>query len=192
MRAYVRFHAGEARLVCRRERLHLRLAAFGISLARVSRCITTLCQAATRRCRTRQRGEQGHRQPCQWPVRRRRYRNRHTRTRQRSVLSPVAAATGYGQYGYRTWNGCPPDWTIQGGVCKPYQGTVGGEWRTWNGCPPNNTIQGGVCQPYRGNCPPGWTIQQGFCSSYGGVQDLGSGVASLRQARLLLKLQDQL
>ena len=20
-----------------------------------------------------------------------------------------------------TWNGCPPDWTIQGGVCKPYR-----------------------------------------------------------------------
>lgn len=24
--------------------------------------------------------------------------------------------------GYQTWNGCPPNWTIQGGVCKPYQG----------------------------------------------------------------------
>jgi hypothetical protein len=23
--------------------------------------------------------------------------------------------------GLRTWNGCPPDWTIQGGVCKPYR-----------------------------------------------------------------------
>ena len=23
--------------------------------------------------------------------------------------------------GYGTWNGCPPDWTIQGGVCKPYR-----------------------------------------------------------------------
>lgn len=23
--------------------------------------------------------------------------------------------------GDRTWNGCPPDWTIQGGVCKPYR-----------------------------------------------------------------------
>ena len=56
--------------------------------------------------------------------------------------------------------------------------------------PPNNTIEGGVCQPYRGNSSR-WTIQQGFCSSYGEVQHLGSGVASLRQARLLLKLQDQ-
>jgi hypothetical protein len=29
----------------------------------------------------------------------------------------------YGYYGggYRTWNGCPHDWTIQGGVCKPYR-----------------------------------------------------------------------
>ena len=23
--------------------------------------------------------------------------------------------------GWRTWNGCPPDWTIQGGVCRPYR-----------------------------------------------------------------------
>jgi hypothetical protein len=27
----------------------------------------------------------------------------------------------YAGGGYRTWNGCPPDWTIQGGVCKPYR-----------------------------------------------------------------------
>jgi hypothetical protein len=25
------------------------------------------------------------------------------------------------------------------------------KWRTWNGCPPHFTIQGGVCKPYRGN-----------------------------------------
>jgi len=24
--------------------------------------------------------------------------------------------------GYRTWNGCPPHYTIQDGVCKPYRG----------------------------------------------------------------------
>jgi hypothetical protein len=23
-------------------------------------------------------------------------------------------------------------------------------WRTWNGCPPNFTVQDGVCKPYRG------------------------------------------
>jgi hypothetical protein len=23
---------------------------------------------------------------------------------------------------YRTWNGCPPHYTIQDGVCKPYRG----------------------------------------------------------------------
>ena len=28
--------------------------------------------------------------------------------------------------GWNTWNGCPPDYTIQGGVCKPYQGPVYG------------------------------------------------------------------
>jgi hypothetical protein len=27
----------------------------------------------------------------------------------------------YGDGGYPTWNGCPPDWTIQGGACKPYR-----------------------------------------------------------------------
>ncbi len=28
----------------------------------------------------------------------------------------------YGYYGgWRSWNGCPPHWTIQGGVCKPYR-----------------------------------------------------------------------
>jgi hypothetical protein len=51
---------------------------------------------------------------------------------------------------HRTWNGCPPNWTIQGGVCKPYQGPVGGGYRTYNGCAPGWTIQGGVCRPYRG------------------------------------------
>ena len=25
----------------------------------------------------------------------------------------------------------------------------GGGWDTWNGCPPNDTIQDGVCKPYR-------------------------------------------
>jgi len=34
--------------------------------------------------------------------------------------------SGYGGYpyyggGWRTWNGCPPRWTVQGGVCKPYR-----------------------------------------------------------------------
>jgi len=26
----------------------------------------------------------------------------------------------------------------------------GGGFNTWNGCPPNYTVQGGVCKPYRG------------------------------------------
>jgi len=30
-----------------------------------------------------------------------------------------------------------------------YPGPAGG-WGTWNGCPPNYTIQDGVCKPYRG------------------------------------------
>jgi hypothetical protein len=28
----------------------------------------------------------------------------------------------YNYYGgWRSWNGCPPGWTVQGGVCKPYR-----------------------------------------------------------------------
>jgi len=61
---------------------------------------------------------------------------------------------GYG-YGYRTYNGCPPGYTVQGGNCAPYQGPVGGGWRTYNGCPPGYTIQGGNCAPYRGPVGPG-------------------------------------
>ena len=28
-------------------------------------------------------------------------------------------------YAGGTYNGCRPGWTVQGGVCKPYQGPVG-------------------------------------------------------------------
>ena len=61
-----------------------------------------------------------------------------------SSAVPAAADWYYGRHhryynyyggGYRTWNGCPPDWTIQGGVCKPYRH---GPWdlygpRNWYG-----------------------------------------------------------
>ena len=38
----------------------------------------------------------------------------------------------YGYYGGggHTWNGCPPDWTVQGGVCKPYRH---GPWDIYGG-----------------------------------------------------------
>ena len=48
-----------------------------------------------------------------------------------------AAADWYGRHHQRfyncyggggTWNGCRPGWTVQGGVCKPYQGPVGPGW----------------------------------------------------------------
>jgi hypothetical protein len=47
-----------------------------------------------------------------------------------------AAADWYGRHhryynyygGGGTWNGCRPGWTVQGGVCKPYQGPVGPGW----------------------------------------------------------------
>jgi len=29
---------------------------------------------------------------------------------------------GYGYGGWNTWNGCPPNFTVQDGVCKPYRG----------------------------------------------------------------------
>jgi hypothetical protein len=36
----------------------------------------------------------------------------------------------YNYYGGGTWNGCPPDWTVQGGVCKPYRhGSWDYNWR---------------------------------------------------------------
>jgi len=40
--------------------------------------------------------------------------------------------------GSQTWNGCPPNWTIQGGVCKPYQGP------TANPRPPDEAIIRGI------------------------------------------------
>jgi hypothetical protein len=52
--------------------------------------------------------------------------------------------------GWNTFNGCPPGFTVQDGICKPYLGGYGGGWNTWNGCPPDYTIQGGRCLPYRG------------------------------------------
>jgi hypothetical protein len=36
----------------------------------------------------------------------------------------------YAGGGWRTGNGCPPDWTVQGGVCKPYQH---GPWDYYGG-----------------------------------------------------------
>jgi len=35
--------------------------------------------------------------------------------------------------GWRSWNGCPPGYTVQGGNCAPYQGPVGGPPRRWYG-----------------------------------------------------------
>ena len=36
----------------------------------------------------------------------------------------------YNYYGGGGWNGCPPDWSIQGGVCKPY---IHGPWDVYGG-----------------------------------------------------------
>jgi hypothetical protein len=64
-----------------------------------------------------------------------------------AVADGIGTPYGYGD-GWRTWNGCPPGYTMQGGNCAPYQGPAGGGWRTWNGCPPGYTVQGGGCAPY--------------------------------------------
>jgi len=36
----------------------------------------------------------------------------------------------YGGGGWNTASGCPPDWTVQGGVCKPYRH---GPWDIYGG-----------------------------------------------------------
>jgi hypothetical protein len=36
------------------------------------------------------------------------------------------------------------------GYGRGYQGGYQGGYRTWNGCPPNFTVQDGACRPYRG------------------------------------------
>jgi hypothetical protein len=36
----------------------------------------------------------------------------------------------YGGGGWNTFNGCPPNWTVQGGVCKPYRY---GPWDIYGG-----------------------------------------------------------
>lgn len=56
---------------------------------------------------------------------------------------------------WHTWNGCPPNFTVQDGLCKPYQGPGyyrpnRRKWHTFNGCQPHYTVQGGFCKPYRG------------------------------------------
>ena len=51
---------------------------------------------------------------------------------------PAAADWYYGHHhryhnyggGFGTWNGCPPDWSVQGGVCKPYRR---GPWDIYGG-----------------------------------------------------------
>jgi hypothetical protein len=63
------------------------------------------------------------------------------------TLAPVYAQ-------HRTFNGCRPGWTVQGGRCAPYRWggagyRRGGGWNTFNGCRPGWTRQGGRCAPYR-------------------------------------------
>jgi hypothetical protein len=61
---------------------------------------------------------------------------------------------GYGypppmRYGSGPYNPCPLGYTVQSGVCQPYQGPVG-RWRRSNPCPRGYTVQDGICKPYRG------------------------------------------
>jgi hypothetical protein len=45
---------------------------------------------------------------------------------------PPPPPYGHGD-GWRTWNGCPPGYTIEGGNCAPYRGPVGNLPRGWYG-----------------------------------------------------------
>jgi len=42
------------------------------------------------------------------------------------AVETLAPAHAQYSYGYPTWNGCPPGWTVQGGNCAPYRGHGGG------------------------------------------------------------------
>jgi hypothetical protein len=53
----------------------------------------------------------------------RRYNHRHPRYNRYYDNQPYAYQYSRGYDGrYRTWNGCPPNYTIQDGQCKPYRG----------------------------------------------------------------------
>jgi hypothetical protein len=59
-------------------------------------------------------------------------------------LNAPGVHIGIGNPGYHDYYSGPRYYDYSPG----YVG--GGGWQTWNGCPPNYTIQGGVCKPYRG------------------------------------------
>src|SRR5262249_48219056 len=68
--------------------------------------------------RTQVRGRRAHRPPA-------------PDGRQRATRTQNASRYGY-SYHRRTWNGCPPGWTVQGGNCAPYKGPGGGGTMTIN------------------------------------------------------------
>ena len=88
------------------------------------------------------------------------------------VASMMMAASPGAHAQYRTWNGCPPGWTVQGGACRPYQGPTGGPPPGYYGYPPPPY---GYYRPrprytctYAGCCPKGFSVQDGVCKPYRG------------------------
>jgi hypothetical protein len=51
------------------------------------------------------------------------YRHHYRHHARRHYWGPRFFVPGpYAYAPYRTWNGCPPYYTVQDGVCKPYRG----------------------------------------------------------------------
>ena len=118
-----------------------------------------------------------------------RYRNRHTRTRQRSVLLPATAATGL-----RAIRLSKRGMDVR--RIGPFRVVFVSRTEVLlledgaHGMAAHRTTQSraAFASPIEETVLPAGPSSR---ASVGGVQDLGSGVASLQQARLLLKLQDQ-
>jgi hypothetical protein len=76
-----------------------------------------------------------------------------------SIVAPVHAQYYYRPPPYASGpnNPCPMGYTVQGGICQPYQGPRG-RWGSGpnNPCPMGYTLQGGECRPYQGPVGPGW------------------------------------
>ena len=65
---------------------------------------------------------------------------------------PGGFSVGVGSPGYYQQDRGPRYYDYSPG----YQGYAGGGRDTGNGCPPGYTVQGGVCKPYRGPSGRGW------------------------------------
>jgi hypothetical protein len=67
-----------------------------------------------------------------------------------SVLVIGSTAAVRAQYYYRPFPPQPPPYGYYAPPPLPRYGYYPQRWHTWNGCPPYYTVQDGVCKPYRG------------------------------------------